>query len=112
MISSARQGDMHVCPLPGHGTTPIASSSTDVSINGMGSARVGDKWEKNPGPHRSEDIPGLRAWDDIPDRRAITIGINLYRRLPTGEITAPIIMGEVLAIGSKWGKGIREHLCK
>lgn len=42
MISSARMGDMHVCPLPGHGTTPIASSSTDVSINCMGSARVGD----------------------------------------------------------------------
>lgn len=42
MISSARLGDKHVCPLPGHGTTPIASASSNVNINFMGSARVGD----------------------------------------------------------------------
>jgi uncharacterized Zn-binding protein involved in type VI secretion len=42
MISSARLGDKHVCPMPGHGTTPIASASGDVNINFMGSARVGD----------------------------------------------------------------------
>lgn len=42
MISSARLGDKHACPLPGHGTTPIASASGDVNINVMGSARVGD----------------------------------------------------------------------
>ena len=42
MISSARLGDKHVCPVPGHGTTPIASASADTNINFMGSARVGD----------------------------------------------------------------------
>lgn len=42
MISSARLGDKHVCPMPGHGTTPIASASTDTNINFMGAARVGD----------------------------------------------------------------------
>ncbi|WMJ01470.1 PAAR domain-containing protein [Pseudomonas chlororaphis subsp. aurantiaca] len=42
MLSSARLGDKHVCPLPGHGTTPIASASGDISINFMGAARVGD----------------------------------------------------------------------
>jgi uncharacterized Zn-binding protein involved in type VI secretion len=42
MISSARLGDKHVCPMPGHGTTPIASASADTNINFMGSARVGD----------------------------------------------------------------------
>lgn len=42
MISSARLGDKHVCPLPGHGTTPIATASADTNINFMGSARVGD----------------------------------------------------------------------
>ncbi|MBD1107149.1 PAAR domain-containing protein [Pseudomonas amygdali pv. morsprunorum] len=41
MISSARLGDKHACPLPGHGTTPIASASDDVNINGMGAARGG-----------------------------------------------------------------------
>ncbi|AZC51614.1 hypothetical protein C4K35_4035 [Pseudomonas chlororaphis subsp. piscium] len=42
MLSSARLGDKHVCPLPGHGTTPIASASGDININFMGAARVGD----------------------------------------------------------------------
>ncbi len=42
MTPSARLGDKHVCPLPGHATTPIASASGDVNINFMGSARVGD----------------------------------------------------------------------
>ncbi|MCF5806426.1 PAAR domain-containing protein, partial [Pseudomonas tremae] len=42
MISSARLGDKHACPLPGHGTNPIASASGDVNINSMGAACVGD----------------------------------------------------------------------
>ncbi|AKA25267.1 PAAR domain-containing protein [Pseudomonas chlororaphis] len=42
MTPSARLGDSHVCPIPGHGTTSIVSAAMDVSINGMGSARVGD----------------------------------------------------------------------
>ncbi len=35
MISSSRLGDSHVCPLPGYGTTPIASASSNVLMNGM-----------------------------------------------------------------------------
>lgn len=42
MIPFARLGDKHVCPIPGHGTTPIVSASADTSINFMGVARVGD----------------------------------------------------------------------
>ncbi|WDG55354.1 PAAR domain-containing protein [Pseudomonas chlororaphis] len=42
MLPSARLGDKHVCPLPGHGTTPITSASGDININFMGAARVGD----------------------------------------------------------------------
>lgn len=42
MIPSARQDDLHVCPLPGHGSTPILSASSNVLINSMGSVRVGD----------------------------------------------------------------------
>lgn len=42
MIPSARLGDTHLCPLPGHGATPVASASGDVNINVRGSARVGD----------------------------------------------------------------------
>ncbi|WP_371920291.1 PAAR domain-containing protein [Pseudomonas sp. TKO14] len=42
MIAASRLGDSHVCPLPGHGTTPIVTASSNVIINGMGAARVGD----------------------------------------------------------------------
>lgn len=42
MIFSARLGDKHTCPFPGHGTTPITSASADTNINFMGAARVGD----------------------------------------------------------------------
>jgi uncharacterized Zn-binding protein involved in type VI secretion len=33
---------MHVCPIPGHGTSPIVSASPDTQINFLGAARVGD----------------------------------------------------------------------
>ncbi len=42
MFSSARLGDKHVCPVPDHGTTSIASASVDVNSNFMGSACAGD----------------------------------------------------------------------
>uniref|UniRef100_UPI0003F7DDB0 PAAR domain-containing protein n=1 Tax=Pseudomonas asturiensis TaxID=1190415 RepID=UPI0003F7DDB0 len=42
MIPSARQGDLHVCPIPGHIPTPIVSASGDVLVNVMNVARVGD----------------------------------------------------------------------
>jgi uncharacterized Zn-binding protein involved in type VI secretion len=42
MIPVARLGDMHVCPIPGHGTSPITSASPDTQVNFLGAARVGD----------------------------------------------------------------------
>lgn len=42
MIPIARLGDMHACPIKGHGTTPIVSASPDTQINFLGAARVGD----------------------------------------------------------------------
>lgn len=42
MIPVARLGDMHVCPIPGHGSSPITSASPDTQINFLGAARVGD----------------------------------------------------------------------
>lgn len=68
---------------------------------------------KLPGPNRSADIDGLRAWDDAPDRTSISIGIKLFRQHPNGGITAKMVMSEVLAVVPEaWGKGIREHKCK
>ncbi|OYQ16422.1 hypothetical protein B7L09_17070 [Pseudomonas mandelii] len=40
---AARLTDPTTCPLPGHGTNPIASGSPDVFFNGLAAARVSDK---------------------------------------------------------------------
>lgn len=42
-IPAARKGDMHSCPLKGHGVTQIVTGSSKVSIEGQPSARVGDR---------------------------------------------------------------------
>jgi uncharacterized Zn-binding protein involved in type VI secretion len=71
-----------------------------------------EQWEL-PGPNRSANVDGLRAWDDAPDRISISIGVNLYRQHPNGGITAKMIMDQVLAVPPKeWGKGIKLHECK
>lgn len=70
------------------------------------------QWEL-PGPHRSGDVEGLRAWDDAPDRTSISIGMKLYQRHPNGGITAKMIMDEVLAVPPQaWGKGVQRHVCQ
>lgn len=38
----ARMGDLHVCPVPGHGVTPIVTGSPDTLTEGKPNARVGD----------------------------------------------------------------------
>jgi uncharacterized Zn-binding protein involved in type VI secretion len=38
-IGVARNGDMHSCPIPGHGITPMSSDST-VKVNGQSVVRV------------------------------------------------------------------------
>lgn len=40
-VEGAVAGDMHQCPIKGHGTTPISSSSTATG-NGRGVVRSGD----------------------------------------------------------------------
>ena len=40
---AARLGDLHVCPLPGHGTAAILTGSGTVKINRRPAARVGDR---------------------------------------------------------------------
>jgi uncharacterized Zn-binding protein involved in type VI secretion len=38
----ARMGDMHVCPIPGHGVTPIVGGSMNTATDGRPNARFGD----------------------------------------------------------------------
>lgn len=39
---AARVTDPTACPLPGHGTNPIATGSGDVFFDGLATARQGD----------------------------------------------------------------------
>ena len=38
----ARMGDMHVCPIPGHGVTPIVVGSMNTATDGRPNARMCD----------------------------------------------------------------------
>jgi len=39
---AARLGDLHACPIPGHGLTPIVTGSMDTFTEGLPNARMGD----------------------------------------------------------------------
>lgn len=41
-IPAARKGDLHSCPIPGHGVTAIVTGSENTDIEGQPAARVGD----------------------------------------------------------------------
>lgn len=43
MIRISRLTDLHACPLPLHGITPLVSGAADVQVNGLPVARVGDR---------------------------------------------------------------------
>ncbi|KAA5839222.1 hypothetical protein F2A38_20365 [Pseudomonas chlororaphis] len=65
------------------------------------------------GPHATEGVEGMRAWDDVPDRISISIGMKLYNKYPNGGITAHTIMAEVLAVTpEEWGDGASVHVCE
>lgn len=97
-----------------------AGLSESVLLDGAGLEQVASdsirkiqKWEERKGPHRSADIKGLRAWDDVGDRVSISIGVKMYMRYPNGGVTAKMLMDEVLALPrSSWGEGTRDHVCQ
>ncbi|MNI66087.1 hypothetical protein D3C73_1216300 [compost metagenome] len=104
-----------------YGYVGIAGSlSESVLLDGAGVEQIGSDLyryvqdsERFKGPHKTEGVEGMRAWDDVPDRVSITIGINLYKEYPNGGVTAKVIMDKVLAVPlSDWGKGVEEHVCK
>lgn len=68
---------------------------------------------KHRGPPRAENVEGLRAWDDDPDRISVGIGIELFNQHPNGGITAKMVMDEVLSVApQEWGAGVIDHQCE
>ncbi|GAB7528799.1 hypothetical protein PS3A_12080 [Pseudomonas sp. 3A(2025)] len=43
MIPVSRLTDLHACPIPLHGITPLVSASPTVYVNGLPVARIGDR---------------------------------------------------------------------
>lgn len=48
-LITACVGDMHVCPIPGHGSSPILPNGSSILVEGKPIARVGDAhvWNGN-----------------------------------------------------------------
>ncbi len=42
-VPVARMGDLHVCPIPGHGVTSIVTGSATTQTEGKPNARLGDQ---------------------------------------------------------------------
>jgi uncharacterized Zn-binding protein involved in type VI secretion len=42
-IPATRKGDLHSCPIKGHGVTAIVTGSEKTTIEGLPAARVGDR---------------------------------------------------------------------
>ncbi|HEX8595103.1 MAG TPA: polymorphic toxin type 44 domain-containing protein [Pseudomonas sp.] len=97
----------------------VCGFSEDWLFDGAGLEQIGsdsvrklNNWNDKPGPRRSENVDGLRAWDDPPDRISIGIGIKLYQRYPDGSLVAGIVMDEVLAVShADWGSAVELHEC-
>lgn len=86
----------------GAGVEQIASDSVRKVLD----------WKTRRGPHATEGVDGMKAYDDVADRVSIGIGIQLYAELPTGGIVAQMIMDKVLAVKPEdWGEGVRVHDC-
>lgn len=104
-----------------YGYVGVAGGLSDsVLLDGAGVEQIGSdlyRQARNPekfkGPRRTEGVEGMRAWDDVPDRVSIIIGMSLYREYPNGGVTAKTIMDKVLAVPiAEWGTGVQKHVCK
>jgi hypothetical protein len=75
----------------------VAGFSESILLDGAGLEQIGSMLVKLKQPIRSPRVNGLRAFDDPPDRAAITIGVKLYAAAPFGSVTAGQLLDEILA---------------
>jgi uncharacterized Zn-binding protein involved in type VI secretion len=94
---AARLTDPTTCPLPGHGTNPIASGSPDVFFNGLAAARVSDKCTcgqtLNGGFSSTVFINGLNAMtlDSTSSHGGVVIGGSGNVIIGSSHTPAPFI---------------------
>jgi len=94
---AARLTDPTTCPLPGHGTNPIASGSPDVFFNSLAAARVSDKCTcgqaLNGGFSSTVFINGLNAitLDSTASHGGVVIGGSGNVIIGSGHTAAPFI---------------------
>lgn len=78
---AARVSDTNACPIPGHGSNPVATGSPDVLINNLPSARVGDQ---------------TACGDTI----AVGISTILVNGMPIAHLGSATVHGGVIISGS------------
>ena len=94
---AARLTDPTTCPLPGHGTNPIASGSPNVFFNGLAAARVSDKCTcgqtLNGGFSSTVFINGLNAMtlDSTTSHGGVVIGGSGNVIIGSSHTPAPFI---------------------
>jgi len=59
---AARVTDPTACPLPGHGTNPIASGSPNVNFDGLAAARMTDKISVRQPDYWRRFLDGVYQW--------------------------------------------------
>jgi hypothetical protein len=111
-----------------YGYVGMAGGLTEgVLLDGAGAEQIVSdqlrKWEEQvfvakdqqrlKGPRATEGVEGLRAWDDVPDRTSISIGIKLFNDYPLGSVPPQAIVDAVLVITPEgWGEGVSIHVCE
>lgn len=73
-----------------------AGFSESVLLDGAGLEQIGSTLLRLKLPQKSPSLSGLRAWDDLHDRTAIMIGIELYRQHP-GSVTTQDVITQVVS---------------
>jgi putative RNase toxin 44 of polymorphic toxin system len=68
-----------------------AGFSDAVLLDGAGLEQIGSTLLRLKLPEKSAGVDGLRAWDAAEDRAAITMGIQLYQRKPSGVTTQDVM---------------------
>ncbi|MFL5307043.1 MAG: polymorphic toxin type 44 domain-containing protein [Polyangia bacterium] len=68
-----------------------AGFDEDTLLDGAGLEQIGSDLARGRWPTRALGIQGLRAWDDASDRESISIGVELFRNLPSGLTASALV---------------------
>jgi hypothetical protein len=68
-----------------------AGFGKDILLDGAGLEQIGSDLARGRWPSRALGIQGLRAYDDPSDRESISIGVELFRSMPSAISPAALV---------------------